>query len=144
MKKYLVISAFAAVLLSESGFAEARDQHRGYYKPQHSYGQNRHYGYNRHRYGRYDRRYGHRYSHHSSRHHIRDGLKVAAGALLIGSIIHAASNHKRERVVVRRRAAPVRSSDYWYRIDNEGECVEVRLNREGQEVWTYVDPSYCQ
>lgn len=142
MKKTLVIAAFAAVMFSAPGFAQAGNNHRGYNQPHHySYGHNRYYDYRpNHRYGRHDRHY---YRHHSSRHHLRDGLKVAAGALLIGSIIHAANHHKRERVVVRRRVEPTRSSDYWYRIDNEGQCVEVRLNREGQEVWTYVDPAYC-
>lgn len=158
MKKYLIISIIVAVFLSASGFAEARNHNSGHQNGNHnSYGYNQNYGNNRHnRNGRYNRSYnrnygrhngnryyGNRYSGHSSRHHLRDGLKFAAGALLVGSIIHAASNNKRDRVVVQRRSTSVRNSNYWYRVDNEGQCVEVRLNQQGQEVWTYVDPSYC-
>ncbi|MFT5351475.1 MAG: hypothetical protein ACI9MF_002298, partial [Gammaproteobacteria bacterium] len=86
-------------------------------------------------------RHGYRNQH--SRHHGHDAWKYAAGALVIGSIIHAANRPRNDRVVVQRRVVPSRSSEFWYRIDTDGQCVEVRRNSQGQEVWTYVDSSNC-
>ncbi len=143
MKKQIIITLVSMGLLAMAGMAEAGDRHHRYgHHSNHSYSSNHYYGYQPRHYNRYDYRYR-SYGHHSSRHHLRDGLKVVAGALILGSIIYAATDSRRDRVIVRRRPAPSNNTDYWYRIDNDGQCVEVRLNRQGQEVWTYVDSSYC-
>ena len=142
MKKQIIIMLVTGLLVV-AGVAEAGDRsHRNGHRANHSYSSNRYYGYQPRHYRWYG--YGHHnYGHHSSRHHLRDGLKFVAGALVLGSIIHAATDSRRDRVIVRSRPAPSIVSDYWYRIDNDGQCVEVQLNRQGQEVWTYVDSSNC-
>lgn len=143
MKKQIIITLISTGLLVSAGLAEARDRgHHNGYRSHHSYSSNYHFGYQPRHYSHLDYRHNY-YRHHSGRHHLRNGLKIAAGALVLGSIIHAASNSRRDRVIVRRRPTPSRNSDYWYRVDNDGQCVEVRLNQKGQEVWTYVDSSYC-
>ncbi|MFT5139333.1 MAG: hypothetical protein ACI9H8_000824 [Lysobacterales bacterium] len=133
MKKQITISLLSAALLLSAGLAQAGD--RGNRNGHYSNNSNRHYGYQ-------PRHYNHRgYRHRSGNRH--NAWKYAAGALVIGSIIHSANRPRNDRVVVQRRIEPSRSSDYWYRVDTDGQCVEVRLNRQGQEVWTYVDSSYC-
>ncbi len=145
MKKQIVITLFATVLLALSGMTEARDSnrgHRGYqsnhagsgYSNKHA---RRHYRGNHYR----NRHYG--YNRHGRRHHgLNDGLKYAAGAIVLGSIIHSISRSQPRQVTYRSQPA-VTGQDYWYRVDSEGQCVEVRLNQQGREVWTYVGSSNC-
>ena len=146
MKKDIVIAVIATVFLGAAGFAEGSHGDRGYRNGHHNgYSSSRHYRYdNRYRSHHYNRGYRHgRYYRHRSHHDHYKGLKIAAGAVVLGSLIHAINSDRRERTVYRtRRVEP--SGDYWYRVDSEGQCVEVRLNQKGQEVWTYVDGSYCQ
>jgi hypothetical protein len=141
MKKSIIISIVTASLMFFAGLAEAgnRGHHKGHYS-KHSYSSSRHYGYRPQPYR--NRGYGY-YGHHGSNHHYEDGLKIAAGVFILGSIIHAANNSHQERVVVGRRSVPTTRSNRWFQLDNEGQCVEVTENSQGQEVWTYVDQSYC-
>ena len=142
MKKQILITLLATALLGMASAAQAGDRHRGHYN-----GHNNHHGYARHHYGSFHygrshhyrpyRYYGYRQGHHDR----YDGLQIAAGALVLGSIIYAAGSDRRHNTVYRTR--PVASSRNDYRVDSEGQCFEVSLNRQGQEVWTYVDSSYC-
>lgn len=155
MNKQLVITVMAAALLAASGFASADNGRRGHHGPYH--GGHYSYGYERHRVRRHYRprhhyrpvyhhgyHHGYRHGHHHGRHELRKGLKIAAGAILLGSVIHAASDHRRDRVVVRKRVTRAPSHDDGYFVrDQEGECYEVTTNRDGEEVWTWVDQSYC-
>ena len=139
MKKQIVITLLLTTFLGTAGTAQARDWNRGHHNGHHSsYGYARHHG--NHHYSRYRH---HGYYGYTRRHHDHyKGLKIAAGALILGSAIYAANNNWRRNAVYVSR--PVASNrDYWYRVDTDGQCVEVRLNRQGQEVWTYVDSSYC-
>jgi hypothetical protein len=69
-------------------------------------------------------------------------LRVLAGAALLGTVIHAINHDRRERVVHRtQRVSPRRAGHFI--LDEQGQCVEVTTNSRGQEVWTYVDSSYC-
>jgi hypothetical protein len=144
MKKHIVLAVLASALLGAASFAEAGNGNRGYRNGHHN-------GYSSIRYGHYPTRNHHGYARRShyrhgdyrGHHDYHKGLRIAAGAVVIGSLIHAINHDRRERVVYRtRRVAP--GSDYWYRVDTDGQCVEVRLNQQGQEVWTYVDSSYCR
>ncbi len=84
--------------------------------------------------------YGHKPQHHKHHRHRSDGgdiVKVAAGALVLGTLVYAISQSSRQS------HAPA-EPDYWYRIDDDGRCVLVQLNRDGREVWTYVEPGYCR
>lgn len=135
-----LVSVIALVTLCASSFAWAGD--RGYRD-----GYGRHHGHVQRHYRHAPRHhyrpaYRHHHGHHHGRHALRTGLKVAAGAVLLGSIVHAVSNDRRDRVVYRTRTVAPRS-DTHFRIDPDGACVEVTYNRQGQEVWTYVDESYC-
>lgn len=149
MNKTVLTTLASILLLGSAGTAQAGERghdrgpgHRG------SYGYVSHYrgpALSHHR-GRHFAGYrGHApryYPYYSSHHHVSDGLKVVAGALVLGSIIHAVNDSRREPAVYRTRV-PANRGDYWYRIDSDGQCVEVRLNGQGQEVWTYTDSSYC-
>lgn len=165
MKKLIVIILFATTLLSVTGTTQARDSDRGHRnnhnrdyvttrhhnkharkqhrKAKHHYARaNRHndYRYN----GRHHNRYGNNHNRHyrHGRNEFRDGLKYAAGALVLGSVIHAINNNPPRRTAY--QSAPTRSGhNSWYRVDSDGQCVEVRLNRQGNEVWTYSDSSNC-
>lgn len=149
MNKSFLTSLVTVLLLSFAGMVQAgeRSHYRGYESNRGHGSVNQYRGHSGNQYrGRQNaRHYSYRpdrYSHHSSRHDVRSGLKVVAGALVLGSIIHAVNDNHRERVVYRTRA-PVARRDYWYRVDGDGQCVEVQLNSRGEEVWTYTDPSYC-
>lgn len=134
MKKQFIITLFATALLSMASVAQAGNSHRGHYGG--------HYrGHSSHHYGRAYRHHG--YRRHGRRHHNNhDGLKIVVGALVLGSLIHAVSNNQRRQVVYSSPTARL-SKEYWYIVDSNGQCVEVRLNERGNEVWTYVDSSYC-
>lgn len=145
MNKHIVIAVIATVFLGAAGFAEARNGDRGYRNGHHNgYSSSRHYRYdNRRRSHYYNRGSRHSSYYRRSGHHDHyKGLKIAAGAVVLGSLIHAINSDRRERVVYRTRQT-VPANDYWYRLDSEGECVEVRMNQQGREVWTYVNSSYC-
>jgi len=133
--KAILTALVTGLLLSAAGTAQAGD--RGYRD-----GHGRYYGYTPQRHYRPAPRHHYRssYRHDRGRHDVRNGLKIAAGAVLLGAVIHSIHDNRRERVVYR-TVAPRR--DIWYRVDQDGQCVEVSQNRHGQEVWTYVDPSYC-
>lgn len=151
MKTKIVITLAAIALLGLAGAAAAEDRHYGYrdghyrgYATPHHYRPYRHHG------ASY---YGHRYYRPYSRvhygyygHHDHDAWKVAAGAVLLGTIIHSASHERGSRVVYRERVQPVSrtpGTDRWYRTDSGGDCFEIRYNTRGDEVWTLVDPGYC-
>ena len=133
MNRRIAPALVASMVLALSGTAQAGDGRSG----------RDHYGHGAH-YDRYARHHGR--DHHRHGHdHFGRGLAIVAGAVILGSIIHAASQDNARRGAEYRRdnrpEAPL--PDYWYRIDGDGQCVEVRLNRQGREVWTYVDQSYC-
>lgn len=154
MKKMIVIATVATAMLAASGFAEANGNgrnHRGvHHQPRHHYAPARHV--NRHfrqqryarqgrQHARYERRHG--YRNHYRRHDHRRGLRIAAGAIVLGSLIHAINHDRHERVVYRTRQTATR--DYGnYLLDSDGQCYDVSTNNQGQEVWTWVDPSYCR
>lgn len=131
------LCAATAAQAGDRGHRDGYDRHDGYNQQRHhSYAPQRHY---RHVPRRHYRR---PYHHDHGRHGLRSGLKVAAGAVLLGTIIHSIQDNRRDRVVYRTRTVTPRT-DIYYRIDPDGQCVEVSHNRQGQEVWTYVDPAYC-
>ena len=133
MKKRIMIMLITAVLLGTSGLAQARDHNRGHHGGYNNYG---HHG-NRH----YNSRGNYR---RNGRHHgYYNPWGYVAGAIVLGSIIHSASRRP-QREVVYRTTRTVEQPNYWYRVDADGNCVEVRLNSEGNEVWTYTDASYCE
>ena len=160
MKTQIVITLLTAALLGLASTAQAGDRHRGHYNAGHyrGYATTNHYRYDRrhgyrsygHHYAPYYRNaYGHgpyRYYGHYDHH---DAAKVAAGAILLGSIIHSVNRDRSQRVVYSGRtyssSRPTGArQDTWYRTDSSGDCFEVQLNRDGNEVWTFVDSSYCQ
>ena len=149
MKTKIAITLIVAALLSLAGTVEARDSrhghkgghHRDYATVQH---RNKHYRRHakRHHY-RSDRYYRNRHVHHRhNRHHghssFRDGLRFAAGALILGSVVHSINDYGSRQVAYR-----VSPSNRWYRIDQDGQCVEVRRNQYGEEVWTYTESYRC-
>jgi hypothetical protein len=89
-----------------------------------------------HPYGRHG---GHHHSHH-------DAAGILIGAALIGTAAYAAGKHSRH--VVHTRPAPVYTPPpapaYWYRVDHNGDCMYVHLNKNGDEVWTPVAADNCQ
>jgi hypothetical protein len=151
MKAKIVITLVAIALLGLAGAAEAgnrhyshRDGHFGGYAAPHHYRSYRppvaRY------YGHHHYRPHYRVHHGYYRQHDRDAWKVAAGAVLLGTIIHSASHDRGTRVIYRERSYPVSrtpASDAWYRTDSSGDCFEVRYNSAGDEIWTLVDPGYC-
>ncbi len=158
MKAKIVITLAALALVGLAGAAQAGDRHHGY-RDGHYRGHATAHQYRLDRYRRpylrvhhyrsygypYYRHYGPRHGHY---YHDHDGWKVAAGAVLLGSIIHSASRDRAERVVVRRHSEPMvapasYNRDTWYRNDSNGDCFEVHLNSAGDEVWTLADHSYC-
>lgn len=134
MKKQIVLTLITSAFLLMAGTTQAG----GYgYRGNHSGG----YGGNHYSYGGH---YRGGYGHGGGHGHLGTGIAIVAGAVVLGSIIHAATYNNRPRQVVYspQPAGPV-PGGYWYRVDADGQCVEVRLNQQGREVWTYVDPSYC-
>ncbi len=146
MKKQLLITLIVAILMTLAGTVQAGDSRRGHNGHHGGYAKHAsaHHGYrhgkkhrahhNRH----YDRGYyGHGYR---DRHHddFSKGVKIVAGAVLLGTIIHAISNSEQRRV---ERAAY--AGDLWYQQDTNGQCYEVTQNQRGEEVWVRVDPRYC-
>ena len=155
MKKQIVITLLATAFLATAGSAQARDWNRGHHNGHHnSHGYVRHqlqhsriqhrrrdyHQYGNHHYSPY--RYSGYYGYTRGHHDDDSGLKIVAGALILGSIIHA-SNHDRRRNVVYRSRPVASNRGNSYRVDTDGQCVEVTRNRQGEEVWTYVDSSYC-
>lgn len=128
----VLVTALCAATVAQAGDRGHRD------------GYGRHHGYTYQQHYRHvpRRPYRRAYHHDHGRHALRSGLKIAAGAVLLGTIVHAIHDDRRERIVYRTRAVSPRH-DVYYRIDPDGQCVEVTYNRQGQEVWTYVDPAYC-
>ena len=144
MKKQIVLTVLAIALLGATGFAQAGDRgyRNGHDNGYRSARNNRHYAYTNRNYRRQS--YRHQSYRHYNRHHDHyKGLKIAAGAVVLGSLIHAISSDRHDRVLVRRTVRSSPAGDFWYRVDSDGQCVEVTLNSQGQEVWTYVDSSYC-
>lgn len=148
MKKKIAITLFVTALLSLAGTVEAGDSRHGY-KNSHHRGhtptnyRNKHYR-KHHGYGHYRGGYGpahHRHKHHSH-HLLRDGLRFAAGALIVGSVIHAISDSQPR--VIYRSSTDGSHQNHWYRIAQDGQCVEVRLNQNGEEVWTPAEPYRCR
>jgi len=160
MKTKIVITLLTAALLGLASTAQAGDRYRGHQGPGHyrGYATSSHHRYDRrhgyraygHHYApRYYNSYGHGHYRYYGHHGYYDAAKIAAGAVLLGSIIHSANQDRPDRVVYTGRRYPVSTSntgrqDTWYRTDSSGDCFEVRLNGDGNEVWTYVDSSYCQ
>ena len=150
MNKTFISTLISVLLLSFAGMAQAGERHdgRGYQSHGRHVSVSHYRGPSRSQYrGRQfavQRGYApHHYRHHSSHHDVRNGLKVVAGALVLGSIVRAVNNSHRERVIYRTRTPVGDQDQYWYRVDSDGQCVEVRLNSLGQEVWTYTDPYHC-
>ena len=135
MRKQIAVALISSALLGMAGTTQAGNSghgHDGRYSGNHHGEKFR--GYNRPHRG--DR-------HHHRRHDdLGKGLAIVAGVVVLGSIIHAINQDASQRVE-HRPPPPVPMQDYWYRVDADGECVEVRLNQQGREVWTYVDPSFC-
>lgn len=142
MKKYTLFILLITALLTVAGSVQARDYN--------NHQRSNHYRGDSHRYSQYSSGYN-RHRRHNNRHELRKGLKVAAGVLVLGSVIHAIANNNRRydsrsssSVRVDPQPYPNTRQDYWYRIDSEGQCVEVKLNQYGQEVWTDTDNAYCR
>ena len=143
MKKRCLLMFLTVVLVSLAGYSHAGNSNRGH-KARHDVYQLR-TGYRIHHdihHSRYGRHHGN-CRHYSHRHHdVRSGLKIAAGALVLGTILHTVNRHHAP-LVVHPSQLGRQAQAHWYRIDPEGHCVEVRLNQQGREVWTYVNPSHC-
>ena len=111
MKKHIVIAVIATVFLGAAGFAEASHGDRGYRNSYNNgYSSSRHYRYdNRYRSHHNNRDYRNgRYNRHRSQHDHYKGLKIAEGAVVLGSLIHAIKRDRRERTVYRtRRVEPL-------------------------------------
>lgn len=147
MRKQIVITLLVTAFLGTAGIAQAGDWNRGHHNQSRGhhnqyrahynrpYRQNSNYGYRRGRNSGY-------YRYRRGQFHHHNGLKIAAGALILGSAIYAANNNWRRNVVYRSRPVSINRGS-WFRVDSDGQCVEVTLNRQGQEVWTYVDSGYC-
>jgi hypothetical protein len=154
MKTRIVVTLLAATLLGLAGTAQAGDRHgfragghyRGY--ATHHYRPASHYG--GHYYApRYRNAYGYVYYRPYPHHRHYRGVRLVAGAVLLGSIIHAANYDRPSRVVyVDRTPVTVRagaaSGQTWYETDSGGDCFEVRPDSAGNEVWTLTDPAYCR
>jgi hypothetical protein len=140
MKKQIVLTLITSAFLLMAGTTQAGGSGYGY-RGSHSGGYGGHYsGYGRHYGGHYGGRGYYRGGGHG---HLGTGLAIVAGAVVLGSIIQASTynNRARQAQYGSRPGGPV--PDYWYRVDADGQCVEVRRNQQGREVWTYVDSSYC-
>ena len=151
MRKQIALALFTGLLLSSAGTTQAGDSNHGYRSGYPG-------GYGGNYYGN-GRGFDDRYNRHDSRRggHDHDnfgrGLAIVAGAVVLGTIIHAVSHNASHPVngpyqaplpdQNNRYGTPEPGQDYWYRVDQNGECVLVRLNQQGREVWANADPSYC-
>ena len=137
MKKQIVLALITSAFLLMAGTTQAGGYGRGNYTNGYG-GHYSSYG------GHYGGHYGGRGYYRGGGHgHLGTGLAIVAGAVVLGSIINATTyNHPRQVVYVTQPAGPV-PGGIWYRVDTNGQCVEVRRNQQGLEVWTFVDPSYC-
>jgi len=145
MKKRIALALLTSLLLGLAGTVQAGN------------------GYHRHhdRYpGGYERNFHGHHSGYNNRRHRHDdddfgrGLAIVAGAVVLGTIIHAINHNSsrnanssyqaRAREPNDRYEPPAQGQDYWYRVDQNGDCVLVRLNQQGREIWSYADPSYCR
>jgi len=141
VKKQIAVALVTSALLGIAGTTQAGNSERDQYG-RFSGGHDRnHYSYGGHFNDRMNHQGKNRHHHHGH-DDFGDGLAIVAGVLVLGSIIHA-MNHDASRHVGQQPVPPGPVQDYWYRVDGDGRCVEVRLNQQGREVWTYVDPSYC-
>lgn len=155
MKKQLLISLTVAVLMTLAGTVQAGDSRRGnhghhggyakHHSTHHAYRHARkhnkhHRQHNRHGAygGHYDRGYYEHGYHDRDRDDFRKGVKIVAGAVLLGTIIHAISNSNQ-----RRSQQAAYAGDLWYQQDRDGRCYEVTRDRSGDEFWTRVDSGYC-
>jgi hypothetical protein len=145
MNRSFLLTIAATALLTLSGAAPADDddsyrRHSGHgsYGYDRSHYSNRPHG-RRDGYGRHDgyrNRGRHGYHHYDhGRDDLRKGLKIVAGAVILGSIIYAINNQNRQ--------ASYGAPSYGYRTDSEGRCIQVTRDSSGREVWTHVDPGYC-
>ncbi|NIM68952.1 MAG: hypothetical protein GTN86_12425 [Xanthomonadales bacterium] len=107
----------------------------------HYYG-GHHYG--GHRYP-YPGGYGYHGAYHYSGHHD-DAFKLAAGAALLGTIVHAA--HASAPVAAGYdpgwAATRVLEPVVGYRRDSTGDCFAISTDEAGNELWTLVDPAHCR
>ncbi len=106
-----------------------------------------HYGghyYGGHRYP-YPGGYGYHGAYHYSGHHD-DAFKLAAGAALLGTIVHAA--HASAPVAAGYdpgwAATRVLEPVVGYRRDSTGDCFAISTDEAGNELWTLVDPAHCR
>ena len=141
MNKQILLTLIAATCLGTAGLAQAKDSHRGHYGQTRGYSNHHYRGYQGSRQRNYPRSYRHNGGGHHGNH---NPWGYVAGAIVLGSIIHGVTRSNRREVTTYRTTRSTPAQDYWYRVDAEGQCVDVRLNSEGDEVWTYVDASYCQ
>lgn len=106
-----------------------------------------HYGghyYGGHRYP-YPGGYGYHGAYHYSGHHD-DAFKLAAGAALLGTIVHAA--HASAPIAAGYdpgwAATRVLEPVVGYRRDSTGDCFAISTDEAGNELWTLVDPAHCR
>jgi len=132
MRKQTVMAWIAGAFLLTVGTAPAQAGGHGYrgqhYNPGHHYSR----GYGGH--------HGGGYYHGGGDNDFVEALAIVTGVAILGSVIYGAHQNQP------RRSAPAgpAPANLWYRVDANGQCVEVRPNQQGLEVWTNVDPSYCR
>jgi len=85
---------------------------------------------------------------HAHPHHQR-ALKRSTGVIVLGPVITTLDAPRHGVVVITRPSYPSRPAysvrhNRWYQRDAFGDCFEVRLQRDGQQVWTQVRPARCR
>ena len=155
MKKFAhILIALIITGLSTSAYAESGKHKRGYsnhhyskhhYSKGHHYGKG-HWGYRRHR--------GHRS--YSFGHH----LGHIAGGIVVGAAVHSIFHHHHrpkviyQQVPVYRDPEPVvevihqekvvKMPDRWYSLEDDGTCLLINKNKNGDEIRTKVPKQNCE
>jgi hypothetical protein len=149
MKKRIIIPLLIALLAMAATATEAGGrgeryygQSSGYVKYGRQYPQPRFYGHRGPNRGGYPRGV------HGHRHHLQ-ALELAAGAIVLGAVITTLDQPRPAGIVISSPRYIVRKPyavkrDRWYQRDAYGDCFEVRLQGDGQQVWTQAPRSRCR
>lgn len=105
--------------------------------------------------GYHHRTYAHRPKQHHHRHHHghhkshRNALHLVTGAVLLGTLVTTVNRPQPAGVVISAPGYAIRQpysvqQNRWYQRDTYGDCFEVRLQRDGQQVWTQTGSHNCR
>lgn len=138
----ITLLAVASTPADAGGIERYYGQSHGYAKHGRQYPQQRHYGH------RGSHRKGKPHGAHGHRHH-RQALELAAGVIVLGALITTLDQPRpagimmsSPRYIVRQPYAVKRNR--WYQRDAYGDCFEIRLQGDGQQVWTQAPRSRCR